>query len=295
MSIYYSPLRYPGGKSRLADYVKLILKDNNLLGCDYIEPYAGGASVALELLFEEFASQIHINDLSLPIYSFWYSVLNYTEDLCRLIMDTDITIEVWKTQKIILKNEPDDLLKLGFATFFLNRTNRSGILKAGAIGGKHQSGKWKLDARFNKENLIDRIQKIGRFRSRISLYNQDAEILLSGIEKICPDSKLFTYLDPPYYVKGQGLYDNFYEHEDHKSVAKTVDKLNYPWIVSYDYHPSIKKFYKKHPYIIYKLGYSVQKKYKGSEIFFFSDQLNVPDIETPLHVPADRILSFPNS
>ncbi|MGO2346144.1 MAG: DNA adenine methylase, partial [Providencia sp.] len=149
--MFYTPLRYPGGKGKLSYYIKSLIDENSLNDGVYIEPYAGGAGVALELLLQEYVRHVHINDIDIAIYSFWDSILNNTENFSRLVHDTIINIENWEKQKDILLNSGNhSTLEIGFATFFLNRTNRSGILKAGVIGGKTQSGKWKLDVRFNK-------------------------------------------------------------------------------------------------------------------------------------------------
>src|SRR4030067_1583777 len=155
----YSPLRYPGGKGKVADYFKQIYKENLLYDGVYVDPYAGGASVALSLLFNEYASKIIINDIDRSIFAFWYSVLNKTDRFCRLIKDIPLTIDTWEAQKKIQEEKNrHGLLKVGFSTFFLNRTNRSGILGAGVIVGRQQTGKWKIDARYNKAELINRIE-----------------------------------------------------------------------------------------------------------------------------------------
>lgn len=180
-----SPLRYPGGKGKVANFLKLVFLRNNLIGQNYAELYAGGASVALALLYEEYASHIFINDLNYSIYAFWYSVLNHTDALCTRIQNTAVTIEEWHEQKSVQKSEQPELLDLAFSTFFLNRTNRSGIISGGVIGGKSQSGQWKLDARYNKLDLISRIQKISRYKSRITLTRHDAA---SYIKDILPTS-----------------------------------------------------------------------------------------------------------
>jgi DNA adenine methylase len=172
---YFTPLRYPGGKGKLAGFVKALLRANSLLDGDYVEPYAGGAAIALELLLHEYVTRIHINDVSRPIHAFWSSVLNHTDDLARLIVDTRLTVEQWDRQKKVLANPGHhDVLALGFATFFLNRTNRSGILNGGIIGGRDQTGPWKIDARFNPSELVTRITAIARMRSRIHLTRKDA-------------------------------------------------------------------------------------------------------------------------
>jgi len=168
--MFYSPLRYPGGKNKLADFIAKICIDNNLKG-HYVEPYAGGASVALFLLFKGVIDKITINDKDRSIYAFWYSVLNYTNDLCELVINTDITVKNWNIQREVQKNKNKViLLELGFSTLFLNRTNISGIINAGVIGGMKQKGEYKLDCRFNKQEIIARIQSIAKKKKQIRLY-----------------------------------------------------------------------------------------------------------------------------
>lgn len=279
---FLSPLRYPGGKGKISDYIELLFKVNNLNGGHYIEPYAGGASVAFSLLFNEYASVIHINDMDYSIYCFWDSVLNYTDDLCQLINDTPVTIDEWNRQKNvqrdIVNNSP---LSIGFSTFFLNRTNRSGILNAGVIGGKKQDGKWKIDARYNKDKLINRIIRIALYKNRIKIYNKDALDLINTISNIIPDNSLI-YFDPPYYNKGQELYINFYEHADHEKVADLISKLvDKNWLISYDNVEQIRILYSGFRQIVFDINYYAGKATTGSEVFIFSDNLWVPDIDSP--------------
>lgn len=280
-SYYLSPLRYPGGKGDIANYIKLLVHINGLRDGDYFEPYAGGAGVALGLLFGEHVRHIHINDVDKAIYAFWKSVLDHTDELCRLIQDTSVTIEEWHTQKAVQTQQADvSLLELGFSTFFLNRCNRSGIISGGVIGGKAQSGDWKIDARFNKQDLIARIQQIANRRSRIFLYNKDAIELLRTLAPELP-SKSLIYLDPPYYRKGKELYTNFYTPDDHADVAHEVKLLSNAWIVSYDNCPEIVSLYEGMKKIEYKLSYSANGRYQGSEVMFFSDRVKIPDVPDP--------------
>lgn len=276
---FYTPLRYPGGKAKLSYYIKSVIEQNDLLDGHYVEPFAGGAGVALELLFQEFVQQIHINDLDVAIYSFWDTVVNEPECICKLIQDTPVTIDEWHKQKNILTTKSDvSSLELAFATFFLNRTNRSGILKAGVIGGKHQAGEWKLDVRFNKKDLISRIQKIASYQSRIKIYNLDTAKLLKTLPKKLPEKSL-VYLDPPYYIKGQGLYRNFYEHKDHVEIRTLLDKIeDIPWLVSYDNADEIGSIYTGYRKQVFDLQYSAQTKRVASEVMIYSNGLNIPDI-----------------
>lgn len=277
--IFSTPLRYPGGKGKFCHFIKQVFEANQLLDGHYAEPYAGGAGVALELLFHEYASNIHINDFDPAVYAFWAAAVNHTDDLCQLISDTKVNMENWHKYRAIMdSSEEHCLLDLAMATFFLNRTNRSGILKAGVIGGKAQSGKWKLDVRFNKDDLIRRIDLIGRYKNRIKVYNLDAKQFLDVLVPELPVKSLI-YLDPPYYVKGAGLYRNFYSHEDHVQIAEALSQVDKPWIVSYDNVPEIKGIYSDYRQDEYFLSYTAQLKKKGSEVMIYG-----PGIIAPLDV-----------
>lgn len=278
MNKFVSPLRYPGGKLKVVDYVKRLFEVNELMDGTYIEPYAGGASVALTLLFSEYASRIKINDIDRSIYAFWHSVLNETDALCRLVADTPVNMEVWHAQREVQARKADtDFLELGFSTFFLNRTNRSGILSGGVIGGKNQDGNFKIDARYNKEDLIERIESIAEYADRIELTSKDAVDLIKSIKK--PSEKTFCYLDPPYYVKGRDLYLNYYNDDDHRAIAKAIRKYKGKWIISYDAVDFIRELYKDYRQKEYYLSYSAGNPAKGREIVVYSDGLVIPDVE----------------
>jgi DNA adenine methylase len=274
---FYSPLRYPGGKGKISKYFKDLLQTNNLRESIYVEPYAGGASVALSLLIDGYVSRIIINDIDLSIYAFWHSVLNQPDKLCNLIEKTPVNIKTWEDQKEIQKNKVrTGLLELGFSTFFLNRTNRSGIIRAGVIGGKKQQGKWKIDARYNQKDLIERIKLIASHKDRIELHNKDAVVLINELSKKLPKNALF-YLDPPYHVKGKDLYLNHYVDKDHKDIAEAIKKLNKQrWVITYDNAPLIRDLYSSYKQVKYFLRYSAAKSKKGEELMIFSRNIYVP-------------------
>ena len=278
MNKFVSPLRYPGGKLKVVDYVKQLFEINDLCDGMYIEPYAGGASVALTLLFSEYAGRIRINDIDKSIYAFWHSVLNETEALCRMITDTPVNMDMWHVQREVQARKQDaEMLELGFSTFFLNRTNRSGILSGGVIGGKNQDGKYKIDARYNKQDLIARIESVAEYADRIELTSMDAVELIKSIRR--PGEKTLCYLDPPYYVKGRDLYLNYYDDEDHRKIADAIKRYKGKWIISYDAVPFISDLYKDYLQKEYYLSYSAGNPAKGKEIMVYSNGLIIPDTE----------------
>jgi DNA adenine methylase len=289
---FTSPLRYPGGKGPLANFIKLAVARNVLLDGEYVEVYAGGASVAWSLLFEEYVQRVHINDLNTTLMAFWQSVMENTDAFCRLIQDTPVTIDEWYRQRAI-QGKPQDhpILDVGFSTFFLNRTNRSGIIKGGVIGGKDQTGPWKIDARFNKKDLIQRVQRIGRYANRIRIYNLDA---VDFIETVLPKlpQKTLVYLDPPYFNKGQKLYENHYIKGDHEKIAELVSNhIRQPWIVSYDATSEIMELYKEHQHTRYSISYSAQYRYAGSEVIFYRKGLRIPEVQNPAAVKLPTLMS----
>lgn len=282
--VHFTPLRYPGGKGKLAAYVKAIIKSNKFFDGEYVEPYAGGAAIALELLLQEYVSCVHINDLSQPIYSFWKAVLNDTDELCRLIKDTELSVATWDQQKRIFANPKDhSYVQLGFATFYLNRTNRSGILNGGVIGGRDQSGPWKIDARYNADELIFRIESIANLKRRIKLTQSDSLALLRhGLKRWT--SKTLIYLDPPYYERGRELYYDFYRPEDHAELASFIreNMENKAWLVSYDNVQPICDLYKGFRNVVYNVGYSARTSRIGKEVMFFSPNLTIPPLAGPI-------------
>lgn len=277
----YTPLRYPGGKARFAPFIAHVMEKNGLAGGHYLEPYAGGAGVALELLFHGFASHIHINDLDPAVNAFWRVVTEYPEETLKLLWDTPIDMNQWFRWRAVLRGEVEaTLIEQGFATLFMNRTNRSGILKGGVIGGKDQAGSYKIDARMKKDVLAARIERIASYAANITVYCEDAHQLLSGATKFLPKQSLI-YLDPPYYVKGKGLYRNFYDHHDHLTIAKLLQSRDFkiPWVVSYDAATEICDMYEFSKCLTYGLNYTAQTRYIGSEVMFFSRTLTPPEIE----------------
>jgi DNA adenine methylase len=279
---HYSPLRYPGGKNKLAKFVGKICVENN--NGHYVEPYAGGASVALYLMMEGLVEEVTINDLDKSIYAFWYSVLNDTEKLCAKIYRTDVTVENWEKQKRIQKNKnsEEDLLKLGFSTFFLNRTNRSGILDGGIIGGKGQTGNYKIDCRYNKTELVCRIREIAKYKDKINIYNLDALDLIDLIQSKESSANVIFYFDPPYYLKGPSLYMSHYTHDSHQKVGDKIRGItNAKWIVSYDNTPQIKEIYKGLKKREFEFLHTAQYAKIGKEILFYSDNLIVPRVKSP--------------
>lgn len=263
----YSPFRYPGGKAKLYKQFHKLINENNLQNCIYVEPFCGGAGLAMKLLLRGDVSKIIINDIDPAIYAVWYCVLNKTEDFCNKIENIKISIEEREKQKeIYSKKDISDIFSLGVATLYLNRVNRSGILKAGVIGGKKQNGNYKMDCRFNKTKLIEIIRKIAEEKDNIEIYNMNAIQFLNKVKREVSDNSLF-YLDPPYYNQGSKLYTNFFSPCDHEILCNYVKNIkNLNWIVTYDNVPEIIDLYKDFNPQEYDITYTTEKKRKGKEL-----------------------------
>lgn len=269
-----TPLRYPGGKTSLFEFFDAVIKEHGWKNITYIEPYAGGAGAGISLLLLEKVRHIVINDFDPAIYSFWLALKEHNAEFIELVSNTPVTIDEWERQKKVYKAaDTSDRLSLGFATFFLNRTNRSGILNAGPIGGKQQLGEWKIDARYNKKNLIEKIKLIGLYSDRITVLNNDGSDVIA---KYAEDPTCFFYVDPPYFVKGADLYLNAFKLKDHEKLANTLNKFNRAkWLLSYDNEQEILELYPNREFRVFDLKYSAHHNSKvGSELMIFSDAID---------------------
>lgn len=273
--VTYSPLRYPGGKANLAPFLKGLI-ENNVEDCSYFELYAGGGGAALDLLFSGAVHNIMLNDADFHIFSFWHSLLNETESIIHLIETEPVTLENWYIQRDVYDNFKDyPMLDVGFATFFLNRCNRSGILtKAGPIGGFNQTGKYSIDCRFNRQDLISRIEKIANHANDIQISNLDTLDFLRQYHNVLSQETSFMYLDPPYFKKGKSLYLNYYGPEDHVHLRDALSNIRQlKWMVSYDDVEEIHQLYEGFNTCHHTLNYSLQTKRKTTEFFIFSDTI----------------------
>lgn len=277
--MFYSPLRYPGGKGKLTPLIELLLDKSGHRGGIYIEPFAGGAGVAIELLEKGVVSEIVLNDLDKGIYSFWRAILEETDRFLEQVNRVPLTIDEWKKQRsICFGNNKKYSFELGFATFYMNRTNRSGIIKGGVMGGIKQSGSWKLDARFNRQTLISRIEKIAKDKAKIHLYNKDIKAFLKNYVPKYEKTALI-YFDPPYFNKGKQLYLNFFDHNDHGQLEKLIsDTVKCDWLMTYDDEPEIEKIYEKYRIKRIELNYSAARKRKAKELIIFGSDLMIPDM-----------------
>ena len=277
-----SPLRYPGGKAKLAPILAQTIKLNGLAGCSYFEPFAGGAGAALRLLRDNVVSELHLNDLDPRIYHFWHAALNETQRFAEKILSVPLTLEEWRRQRqICMEANVGQPFDLGFATFYLNRCNRSGvILGAGPIGGQKQEGTWKLDARFNRENLAERIDRLSDARDSIRINQMDAmKFLVEQLPRGKRRPQVFVYLDPPYYSKGSDLYMNSYEERDHRDLARYIQRQKLlKWIASYDDTEFVRNLYSSCKIHDNHLRYSLQHKRHASELLIAPTHVDIPEL-----------------
>ncbi len=275
-----SPLRYPGGKASLAGFLARTIELNNLSGCSYFEPFAGGAGVALRLIREGVVAELHLNDLDPCITAFWRAALGEPERFADAIMSVPVTIEEWKKQwRVCTLADPGKPFELGFSAFYLNRCNRSGIiLGAAPIGGYAQNGKWRIDARFYRESLAERILAIGRRRDQIHVTNMDArDFLVERLPRRHERKSVFVYLDPPYYSNGNRLYLNCYRDQDHIDLARYIqgqDELK--WVMSYDDTDFIRMLYPTCEVSCLSLEYSLQRRRKAQELLLSPSRVLLP-------------------
>jgi DNA adenine methylase len=294
MRTFSSPLRYPGGKNCIYEFVSNLIKDNGFKGFSYAEPYAGGAGLALRLLFEDIVSDIYVNDLDRFVFAFWITVTENSELFCEWIDSIEITMDNWHYYKNIQRNNSEtNQFELAKTLFFLNRTNISGVIKGGVIGGLNQTGQYKIDARFNKVDLIKRIAKIAKYKDRVHISNLDGLAFIEMIDQ--KEENIFVYLDPPYFQKGSELYMNYYSKSDHERLAEYAMNMKKNWMISYDNHEFILNLYTTKEKCVYKLSQGTSNRV-GEELLIFSDCIHdlksIQYLKDPVFINANPIFTY---
>lgn len=274
---YPTPLRYPGGKQRLGPFFSELLEANQLTCVDFCEPFAGSAGAAIYLLVHGRVNRVYLNDLDRALFAFWYCVVRHGRELCEWIDEVPLTVQEWDRNKEVLRNKSAASLKeLGFATFFLNRTNRSGILRAGMIGGRSQAGNDKLSARFQRAALAARIRRISQHASKIVVSQQDALVFLDGLPSRVQRHGL-VFLDPPYFRKSPELYLNTLSGRDHESLAHLLNRGSLRrWVLTYDVSARLKALYPGHRIRRFSVRYSADRSRYGRESLLASPGLTIP-------------------
>lgn len=267
-----SPLRYPGGKGALYSRLRSLIRNSDLAGCTYVEPYAGGAGAGLSLLVTGQVEKVVINDLDPAIHAFWHSVVHESDALIDHIQHAKLDVKEWKRQRDIYRAaDTSGKLALGFATFYLNRTNRSGALNGGPIGGLDQSGNYKIDARFNRAGLAERIRILGLYSDQITASCEDG---MKVIRKHGRRSGTFIYADPPYFEKAGSLYLNAFSEKDHRELAGTLnDRAGGTWLLTYDNVPQVDELYASRRRRTFQLNYSANRVMRATEVAVLSDSI----------------------
>lgn len=275
MATTYTPIRYPGGKTKLYPEIRAILEMNDLLGHPYAELFAGGAGLAIKLLLKGDVSSIVINDYDRAVYCMWDAIVNHAEEMCEFIDSAVLDIETWKKVRDMYQNH-DGVgdFELGKAAFYLNRTNVSGILSGGVIGGLEQTGNYKMDVRFNRKTLKKKIMDIAARRDDIEVTRLDAE---DFIDDRMGDSELFAYLDPPYVQKGPGLYRSAFDEAKHRSLARKVGDARSKWVVTYDADDLIDDIYGNYERGDLEISYTANVKTVGKEKIILGPGLKWPE------------------
>ena len=275
-----SPLRYPGGKAAMTSVLRQIRHLNGLGGSPTVEPYAGGAGASLTLLYLEETDSVHINDGDPAIHDFWWAAVHRSGAFVQKLIQTPVCVEEWRRQRVIFRSgKRVSRLARGFAAFYLNRCNRSGIIRSGSvIGGLEQTGKWKLDARFNKSSLRQRFEKLEEHKSRIEVSGIDGIELIESLAH----NPVFLFVDPPYFQKGRTLYMNSLDHDYHTQLAGTLRSMSRAaWVLTYDDCAEIRSMYERWANVRpFSLRYSASSSREGSELLITPRWMEVPELQS---------------
>ncbi|GAA1133115.1 DNA adenine methylase [Nocardioides aquiterrae] len=273
---FLSPLRYPGGKAKMSAFLREVIELQDHRVTTYAEPYAGGAGAALYLLSQGVVGRIALNDLNIGVAGFWNAVFRESTHLCKKIESVEPTLAEWHRQREIYLDEASGSFDRGFATFFLNRTNRSGILGARPIGGLEQTGKWKIDARYNRKDLVDRIEFLAGFSSQVSITSLDGRKFIQARS----DDEHFFYVDPPYLKQGEDLYLSNMTYADHLALARTLHEVKSPWVLTYDLDDRVPdQLYAGMPAAAFTVSHTAASQHVGGEYLIAPHHVRIDTLE----------------
>jgi len=233
-----SPLRYPGAKRLLLPAIRDLLPEHvDLL----IEPFAGGASVALALLDEGRADRVVLGDADPLVAAFWSVATSRPDELIEAMRAETPSVERWDYWRAA---EPDDELKAACKCLYLNRTSFSGNLhhEAGPLGGRAGRGEG-IAGRWAPETVASRIRHVAELGrgGRITVVAGDWQETVDVGLRMAPDP--LVYADPPYVSAGTRLYRASFTVGDHGNLADGLATAPYRWLLSYDDHPTTRRLY----------------------------------------------------
>ena len=242
-----TPLRYPGGKTWLLDYVKAFARFHKLSSTTIVEPYGGSASISVGLIRSQLVTDATVCERDPLIVAFWNVAIHRNEELIEYLSSLEINMETWYGLRRYLDLEKTNLqneLEAAGAFLFFNRTNYSGIIKGGPLGGKKQLSKYKLNCRFNKGRIADKIRSLKALEDKLKIIQIDGLEYMKNHALQSPDN-VFFYVDPPYYGAGKDLYRFYFTDFDHQQLSAFLTGTEIPWLLSYDDAEFIRNLYQK--------------------------------------------------
>lgn len=247
-----SPLRYPGGKRKLAVLIAQIFATAKRRPKIVVEPFAGGASVSIALLEAGFTDAIALADRDIMVASFWRTVFSdRAEELAHRVEKAKVSLE---ERDRIIKYKPRTDLGRAFQCLYINRTSFSGIInkRAGAIGGRAQDGKYTIGCRFNQDRIASRIRHLSKLKNQVrfvkhqSYENTIAEVR-DHVGASMGEEDIFWYLDPPFFEKADRLYRHVFDDDGHRGFRLALDTIPGQFVLSYDDVKSAQELYGDDP------------------------------------------------
>ena len=232
-----SPLRYPGGKTKLINSINKYFPEKIE---EYYEPFFGGGSVGLFVEQKYKPSIVKVNDINKLVYYFWINAKNNNEVFVNELIQYKDSVKdgkklFYECRTKINNNLASDY-DLAISMFILNRISFSGLFESGGYSNNS------FEKRFTYNSII-KIKQVHDIIANFNFTNKDfVDIDYTGSENT------FTYLDPPYYQnKDASLYGKsgeLHKKFSHEKLKEFYSNHKGKFLISYDNSPYIKKLYK---------------------------------------------------
>lgn len=282
---YVSPLRYPGGKARMAPYLAAMFAEQvSVMDVEvWLEPFAGGAGAGLSLLDDDAVGEIWLTEKNPALAALWRAMLTENETLATHVEQTvpDLDLWAWARSQVAAAARPGTTdADTGFAALVLNRCSRSGMVnpRVGPIGGKSQNGPWTLASRWNAPALAERIRHVGSLSGRIRFTEGDAVTAIADLADSGIEDEVIAFVDPPYLREGNRLYANGMDAADHQRLADALNASPVRWMLTYDDEPTVAAdLYPHRRVLAYRIANTANRARIATEHAVVSDNLVLPE------------------
>lgn len=263
-----SPFRYPGGKTWLVSLMCQWLDSMKLKPAEFIEPFAGGGIVGLNVAFRRLAEHVTLVELDEEVAAVWQTIIyGDAKRLTDRIATFDLTLDSIKKE---LSENPRSLEEKAFQTILRNRVNRGGILAPGAGMLRYGENGKGIKSRWYPETLNKRILRVAKMREHITFIKGDG---LEVLRRSANRADVVFFIDPPYTAGSKQAGRRLYTHHelDHEELFRVTSTLAGDFLMTYSDAERVRELAQQHNFDTQEIAMKSNHHVKMTELLIGRD------------------------